>query len=100
MTGRREGQENSFAARLNEVIGVHGGASGLAKAIERSDGCRNWLRGGSEPNVTDLRAVCDQTGTSIEWLVTGQGYREAQAQEMNSGDPRASGGGSKKGEGA
>jgi hypothetical protein len=84
MTGRRERQENSgFAARLKEVIDLYGGTSGLAKAIERSEGCvRKWLRGESEPNVTDLRAICEQTGTSIEWLVTGQGHREVQAQEI------------------
>jgi transcriptional regulator with XRE-family HTH domain len=77
MTGRRERQEiGGFAARLREVIDAYGSASGLAKAIERSEGAvRKWLRGESEPNVTDLRAVCEQTGTSIEWLVTGNGQR-------------------------
>jgi hypothetical protein len=82
MTGRRERQENSgFATRLREVIDAYGSASGLAKAIERSEGAvRKWLRGESEPNVTDLRAVCEQTGTSIEWLVTGRGLREVQPQ--------------------
>jgi transcriptional regulator with XRE-family HTH domain len=81
MTGRRERQENSgFAARLRAVIDAYGSASGLAKAIERSEGAvRKWLRGESEPNVTDLRAVCEQTGTSIEWLVTGRGVRDALA---------------------
>jgi transcriptional regulator with XRE-family HTH domain len=80
MTGRRERQESSgFAARLREVIDAYGSASGLAKAIERSEGAvRKWLRGESEPNVTDLRSVCDQTGTRIEWLVTGNGTREVQ----------------------
>lgn len=78
MTGRRERQESGgFAARLREVIDAYGSASGLAKAIERSEGAvRKWLRGESEPNVTDLRTVCDQTGTSIEWLVTGRGQRQ------------------------
>lgn len=80
MTGRRERQEHSgFAARLREVIDAYGSASGLAKAIERSEGAvRKWLRGESEPNVTDLRSLCQQTGTNIEWLVTGQGAREVQ----------------------
>ena len=81
MTGRRERQESSgFATRLREVIDAYGSASGLAKAIERSEGAvRKWLRGESEPNVTDLRAVCEQTGTSIEWLVTGRGQRQVLA---------------------
>jgi transcriptional regulator with XRE-family HTH domain len=79
MTGRREKQESSgFAARLRQVIEAYGSASGLAKAIERSEGAvRKWLRGESEPNVTDLRSVCEVTGTSIEWLVAARGQREA-----------------------
>ena len=89
MTGRRERQENSgFAARLREVIDAYGSASGLAKTIERSEGAvRKWLRGESEPNVTDLRALCEQTGTCIEWLVTGKGVRESQATEVREGGP-------------
>jgi hypothetical protein len=81
MTGRRERQEGSgFAARLREVIDAYGSASGLAKAIDRSEGAvRKWLRSESEPNVTDLRSVCEQTGTSIEWLVTGNGVRDTQS---------------------
>jgi hypothetical protein len=80
MTGRRERQESSgFAARLREVIDAYGSASALAKAIDRSEGAvRKWLRAESEPNVTDLRCVCEQTATSIDWLVTGNGLRETQ----------------------
>jgi transcriptional regulator with XRE-family HTH domain len=90
MTGRRERQENSgFAARLREVIDAYGSASGLAKAIERSEGAvRKWLRGESEPNVTDLRAVCEQTGTSIDWLVVGRGVRDTQVGEIRDTAPQ------------
>jgi transcriptional regulator with XRE-family HTH domain len=79
MAGRREKQAGSgFAARLQLVVGAHGSASALAKVIERSEGAvRKWLRGESEPNVTDLRSLCEETRTSIEWLVTGRGQREA-----------------------
>src|ERR1700740_3367927 len=89
MTGRRERQENSgFATRLREVIDAYGSASGLAKTIERSEGAvRKWLRGESEPNVTDLRSLCEHTGTSIEWLVTGRGVREAQPQGVRDTTP-------------
>jgi hypothetical protein len=89
MTGRRERQENSgFAARLREVIDAYGSASGLAKTIERSEGAvRKWLRGESEPNVTDLRALCEQTGTSIEWLVTGRGLRDSQGEAVREAPP-------------
>ncbi len=89
MTGRRERQENSgFAGRLREVIDAYGSASGLAKSIERSEGAvRKWLRGESEPNVTDLRCLCEQTGTSIEWLVTGRGLREVQLQGVRDAAP-------------
>jgi hypothetical protein len=80
MSGRRERQENGgFAARLREVIDAYGSASGLAKAIDRSEGAvRKWLRGESEPNVTDLRSVCETTATRIEWLATGNGPRGAE----------------------
>lgn len=39
---------------------------------------RKWLRGESEPNVTDLRTLCEVTQTRIEWLVTGEGPRQTQ----------------------
>jgi hypothetical protein len=78
-TDRRERQvTGGFAVRLRQVIDAYGSANSIAKAIERSEGAvRKWLRGESEPNVTDLRTLCEQTQTSIEWLVTGRGRREA-----------------------
>ena len=80
-TGRRERQEaGGFAARLRQVLKGHGSASGLAKAISRSEGAvRKWLRGESEPNVTDLRTLCEVTQTRLEWLVTGEGTRQMEA---------------------
>jgi transcriptional regulator with XRE-family HTH domain len=79
MADRRERQATGgFAARLRQVIDAYGSANSIAKAIDRSEGAvRKWLRAESEPNVTDLRALCDQTHTSIEWLVSGRGRREA-----------------------
>ena len=76
--GRRERQEaGGFATRLRQVIKAHGSASGLAKAIARSEGAvRKWLRGESEPNVTDLRTLSEVTQTRIEWLVSGDGPRQ------------------------
>lgn len=41
---------------------------------------RKWLRGESEPNVTDLRALCQMTHTRIEWLVSGEGPRQTHAE--------------------
>ena len=80
--GRRDRQEaGGFAARLRQVLKSHGSASGLAKAIARSEGAvRKWLRGESEPNVTDLRTLCEVTQTRIEWLVSGEGPRAAVAE--------------------
>src|ERR1700759_4918429 len=88
MTDRRERQvTGGFALRLRQVIDAYGSANSIAKAIERSEGAvRKWLRGESEPNVTDLRAICEQTHTSIEWLVTGRGRREA-VQRLESSAP-------------
>src|SRR5215813_7290479 len=79
MTDRHERQvTGGFAVRLRQVIDAYGSANSIAKAIGRSEGAvRKWLRGESEPNVTDLRSLCEQTHTSIEWLVTGQGRRES-----------------------
>jgi len=79
MIDRRERQATGgFALRLRQVIDAYGSANSIAKTIERSEGAvRKWLRGESEPNVTDLRTLCEQTHTSIEWLVTGRGRREA-----------------------
>lgn len=79
MTGRRERQQGGgFALRLRQVVEAYGSTNALAKSIERSEGAvRKWLRAESEPNVTDLRSLCEETRTSIEWLVTGRGPREA-----------------------
>jgi transcriptional regulator with XRE-family HTH domain len=76
---RRDRQASGgFAGRLRQVIDAHGSANSIAKLIERSEGAvRKWLRGESEPNVTDLRTLCEQTHTSIEWLVTGRGTQES-----------------------
>ena len=78
MTDRRERQvTGGFAQRLRQVVDAYGSANSIAKTIERSEGAvRKWLRGESEPNITDLRTLCEQTQTSIEWLVTGRGRRE------------------------
>jgi len=48
------------------VADAHGGASALARMVTRSEGAvRKWLRGECEPNVTDLRAICEATCTGI-----------------------------------
>jgi len=67
---------DGFPARLRQVIDSYGNTSSLAREIERSEGAlRKWLRGLSEPNVSDLRAICEVTRTSVEWLVMGRGER-------------------------
>src|ERR1700723_1338075 len=66
-------EPEGFASRLRSVIDAHGGASALARVIARSEGAvRKWLRAESEPNVTDLRAICAATATDIAWLVSGK----------------------------
>src|SRR5215467_12581665 len=89
MTDRHERQvAGGFAGRLRQAIDAHGSANGIAKAIDRSEGAvRKWLRGESEPNVTDLRSLCEQTHTSIEWLVTGRGRREAGSTGLQEAPP-------------
>jgi transcriptional regulator with XRE-family HTH domain len=69
---------DGFPARLRQVLDSYGSTSSLARAIARSEGAlRKWLRGQSEPNVTDLRAICEASNTSVEWLVMGRGQRPA-----------------------
>ncbi len=89
MTDRRERQAHGgFAARLRQIIDAHGSANSIAKLIDRSEGAvRKWLRGESEPNVTDLRALCDLTSTRIEWLVAGRGEREAPSAAQETAPP-------------
>jgi DNA-binding phage protein len=80
----------TFAARLRSVIEVHGGASALARNIARSEGAvRKWLRAESEPNVTDLRAICEATATDIGWLVTGGTASVAASASARAADERA-----------
>ena len=73
---------DGFPARLRQVLDSYGSTSSLARSIDRSEGAlRKWLRGQSEPNVSDLRTICEVTGTSVEWLVMGRGQRP------DAGDP-------------
>src|SRR5690349_18225140 len=66
--------QDEFPARLRQAIAAFGSVTSLAHAIGRSDGAvRKWLRGVSEPSVSDLRAICLSTGVDIDWLVTGRG---------------------------
>jgi hypothetical protein len=69
--------EDGFPARLRQVVSSYGSTNALASHIERSEGAiRKWLRGQSEPGVSDLRAICLATNTSVEWLVMGRGDRK------------------------
>lgn len=64
---------DDFAGRLRQVVSSYGSTNALARTINRSEGAlRKWLRGQSEPSVSDLRAICAATGASVEWLVMGQ----------------------------
>jgi hypothetical protein len=77
---------DGFAVRLRQVLDSYGSTSALARNIERSEGAvRKWLRGQSEPNVSDLRAICEATGTSVEWLVMGRGIQRDQSPGGDSG---------------
>ncbi len=70
---------DGFPGRLRQVLDSYGSTSSLARAIDRSEGAvRKWLRGQSEPNVSDLRAICEATATSVEWLVMGPADQAAE----------------------
>ncbi len=58
--------------RLRLTIESYGTVSAAATAIQRSEGAlRKWIRGTSEPNASDLRSICELTGTQITWLIFG-----------------------------
>src|ERR1700754_397169 len=66
-------EQDGFPARLRQVLSSYGSTSALARSIQRSEGAiRKWLRGQSEPAVSDLRAICEATHTNVEWLVMGK----------------------------
>jgi transcriptional regulator with XRE-family HTH domain len=68
---------DGFPGRLREALQSYGSTSAIAKEIGRSEGAvRKWLRGQSEPSVSDLRAICYTTGVSVEWLVMGRGNKQ------------------------
>jgi len=84
---------DGFPARLRQVIDSYGNTSSLAREIQRSEGAlRKWLRGLSEPNVTDLRSICEVTHTSVEWLVMGRGQRAESFGDPESGIGESRGG--------
>ncbi len=69
---------SGFAARLRQRLEHFGSVGALALAIGRSESAvRKWLRGQSEPSVTDLRTIGEVTQTRVEWLVAGEGAPEA-----------------------
>jgi transcriptional regulator with XRE-family HTH domain len=73
----RNTDPDGFPSRLREALDSYGSTSSVARAINRSEGAvRKWLRGQSEPSVSDLRAICELTHTNIEWLVFGRGSRQ------------------------
>jgi hypothetical protein len=59
--------------RLRLTIASYGSVSATATAIKRSEGAlRKWIRGTSEPSASDLRSICELTGTQINWLIFGE----------------------------
>ena len=82
---------DAFPSRLREALESYGRTSRAAKAIGRSEGAvRKWLAGKSQPNVSDLRAICDLTGFNVEWLVTGRGPREGTTEAGDSSGRQSS----------
>ena len=83
-------EPNGFATRLRSLVDAQGGASALARLIARSEGAvRKWLRAESEPNVTDLRAICEATATDVAWLVSGGGEQALTVHSARAHEERA-----------
>jgi transcriptional regulator with XRE-family HTH domain len=61
-----------LADRLRLMIKSYGSVSMTATAISKSEAAlRSWLSGDSEPKASDLRSLCEVTGTPINWLLYG-----------------------------
>jgi transcriptional regulator with XRE-family HTH domain len=81
-------EPDGFPARLRQVLASYGSTSALARSIQRSEGAvRKWLRGQSEPAVSDLRAICEATHTNVEWLVMGRGEQRGMVVRDPQGSP-------------
>ncbi len=63
---------NGLSERLRLTIASYGSVTATAAAMARSEGAlRKWIRGTSEPSASDLRSICELTGTRINWLLYG-----------------------------
>lgn len=72
MASRPKHRIAGLAARLRQAVDSYGSVTATATAIDRSEGAlRKWLRADSEPNASDLQAVAQITGVSVEWLIYG-----------------------------
>ncbi len=66
--------------RLRLTIASYGSVTATAAAMDRSEGAlRKWIRGTSEPNASDLRSICELTGTYINWLIFGENWSPCSA---------------------
>jgi transcriptional regulator with XRE-family HTH domain len=75
--------QDGFPARLRHAAERYGGTSALARAIGRSEGAvRKWIRGVSEPNVSDLCAICRVSGTNVAWLAAGEPLEPAERDQV------------------
>lgn len=76
----------SFADRLNDVIGRRSARS-IAQMCGLSDGVmRKYLFGESTPNVERLVAIADALGVTVEWLATGRGPKSFSDQSYSYSD--------------
>lgn len=70
---RAQRRVEGLPERLRLTIASYGSVSATATAMNRSEGAlRKWIRGTSEPNASDLRSICELTGTHINWLLYGE----------------------------
>ncbi|MGO3833998.1 MAG: helix-turn-helix domain-containing protein [Microbacteriaceae bacterium] len=66
--------EFDFADRLRKALRVSDmGPGELADSIEvHRNTISNWINGHAAPRPRDIRAVAEQTGVPLEWLLTGE----------------------------
>jgi hypothetical protein len=72
-TKRVQRRIEGLPERLRLTILSYGSVNATATAMKRSEGAlRKWIRGTSEPNASDLRSICELTGTHVNWLLYGE----------------------------
>lgn len=83
-----------FSKRLNELCNdkkmpVHGRQTQLARKFKvTQEAARKWLDGESIPSYERMLKICEFFGAKFEWLISGNGPKDDNAEGFYINDPR------------